>query len=103
MSKTKTIVYAAISALATETMIALLFLRGHYGGELPPDLLGWIGLLLCFPGILAIFAGSFGMVLTPLLVFVQYFLLYRFLLRRIYPINKRPNKPCDATVDNVPL
>jgi hypothetical protein len=99
MSKTKTIVYAAISALATEAMIALLFLRGHYGGELPPDLLGWIGLLLCFPGILAIFAGSFGMVLTPLLVFVQYFLLYRFLLRRIYPINK---KPWDSAGDNSP-
>jgi hypothetical protein len=101
MSKIKTLVYAAISALASEAIIALLFLRGHFGGELPPDLLGWVGLLLCFPGILAIFAGQFGMVLAPLLVFIQYFLLYRFLLKRIYPINK-PNKSCEATGDNVP-
>lgn len=93
MSSMKIGMFAAVAAVVAEAAIVFL-LYEHVGGEMPPDLLGWIGVCLSFPGILlAFYAGRPGLVLAALVVFLQYFLIFRFLFRRRYGHKAEPFAP----------
>jgi hypothetical protein len=52
MSKFKIVIWAALAAVITETVSALIFFNfGHMGGD-GPDAVGLIGMILHFPGML---------------------------------------------------
>ncbi len=104
MSKLKTVIIAAVAAVATDAIATVCL--AHTGGD-GPDSVGWIGLILLFPTMLIV--GAFGLshdmavgpsgdLAFPLVGFLQFFLMFwagirvaLFLFRR-----RQPPKKIDA-------
>jgi hypothetical protein len=105
MSNLRTIIVAAVAAVATDAIASACL--SHVGGD-GPDSVGWIGLILLFPTVLLVGAsglshdmavGPSGDMAFPLVGFIQFFLIFwagirlaSFLVRR-----SRPNKHLQPT------
>ena len=96
MSKLKVGIMAAVAGVVLDLAIWFLLLKGHVSADAPPDVFGWIGLLLCFPAILTGFLSFGGFMLPGVVVFLEHFVILWFLLRRFYGRRAQPVVPPNA-------
>src|SRR5215213_8658990 len=81
MGKIKIALLAATAAIVAD-LVLWLILYHHAGGETPPDFLGWIALLLCFPAALTLLTGFGGTMLATTMDLHENFVICWDIMRR---------------------